>query len=625
VVDTSSREEVRRFYNTVHMGGEPIDAGWNGNVSSCVVGTTTAAFRDTVILRINYYRAMAGVPAGVALDDSWNLKDQKAALIMSANNQLSHTPAPGWVCYTAEGAEAAGKSNLSLGDYGPTAINGYIEDYDTGNEAVGHRRWLLYPQTQSMGTGDLPPSAGHQSANATWVVDSRFFDPRPAVRDGFIAWPPPGYVPYPVVYPRWSFSYDDADLSRATVSMMSNGVALAVTVYPVDDGYGENTLVWYPAGTDPLGSSPWPKPAVATPYTVTVQNVVIGGQTRRFDYTVRVMDPAVAGPDTVLPVLSGPAQPAVNQNNAYTFNAVPGAGGYQWRRSQRAAFTATEGAEAGLTGWTARTTAGYNPVVTDLVASGTRAFHLAQPAPEAQGLTWSKVLLPGAAGQLVFKSRLGWATSGQQARVQVSLDEGSSWQDVYTRNGAGQNDTGFIARTVALGAFAGRPIRLRFRYDYLGGSYYNQTESSVGWCFDDIAFTDTEELTGSVVTDVAAGTGFTFVPEAAAAYALAVRTKVYGQFFVEWGPALRVTAGNYAVPVLTLKTPSVQGGQVQVEFQVANYRSGLILGLMRAPAPNGPWSTDTQAVLTTVVPNSTFRFTTPLGASTAACFRVRAD
>jgi hypothetical protein len=35
----------------------------NGSHSSCIPGDTAAAFRDSVLLRINYFRAMSGVPA----------------------------------------------------------------------------------------------------------------------------------------------------------------------------------------------------------------------------------------------------------------------------------------------------------------------------------------------------------------------------------------------------------------------------------------------------------------------------------------------------------------------------------------------------------------------------------
>ena len=64
--------------------------------------------------RINYFRAMAGIP-NVTLSASLSTKAQAAALIMEASNKLSHTPSTSFKCYTAVGAEAAGSSILASG------------------------------------------------------------------------------------------------------------------------------------------------------------------------------------------------------------------------------------------------------------------------------------------------------------------------------------------------------------------------------------------------------------------------------------------------------------------------------------------------------------------------------
>src|SRR6185312_8522029 len=120
---------------------------------------------------------------------------------------------------TSAGASAAANSNLALGSFGPDSITGYINDFGANNTEAGHRRWLLYPQTQTMGTGDIPAGNGFTNANATWVLDGNYGTARPATRDGFVAWPPPGYVPYPVVFARWSFAYPNADFSTATVAV----------------------------------------------------------------------------------------------------------------------------------------------------------------------------------------------------------------------------------------------------------------------------------------------------------------------------------------------------------------------------------------------------------------------
>src|SRR3954464_7620558 len=62
-----------------------------------------------------------------------------------------------------------------------------------------------------MGTGDVPSSGPaddpYPAANELCVFDGNTFGPRPATREEYVAWPPPGYVPYQVVGPRWSFAY----------------------------------------------------------------------------------------------------------------------------------------------------------------------------------------------------------------------------------------------------------------------------------------------------------------------------------------------------------------------------------------------------------------------------------
>lgn len=228
---------------------------------------------------------MAGVPASVELSDVFNSKAQEAALMMSVNGKLSHSPTEDWQCYTPDGAQAAGSSDLYLGVFGPSAITGYMYDPGNNNYPVGHRRWILYPQTQSMGTGDIPPIDGQWSANALWVFDENMWRLRPQTRDTFVAWPPPGYVPYQLVFPRWSFSYDDADLSEATVVMTLDGTGIPLSIKPVVYGYGENTLVWEP--NVPTGT----RPTEDTIYSVIVSNVMIGNVIHAFSYQVIIFDP----------------------------------------------------------------------------------------------------------------------------------------------------------------------------------------------------------------------------------------------------------------------------------------------------------------------------------------------
>ena len=284
-VDTQNRQQVVNFYLNDYLASEGVSSGWTGNVGSCMSGTTSSAFKEAMLRRLNYFRAMAGVPA---LDGFWadyNNKAQAAALMMSAEDRLSHSPGTDWACYTESGSQGAGSSNLYLGVYGPSAISGYIQDPGSSNYVAGHRRWILYPQSKYLGTGDIPPSPGYSPANALWVFDTaNMWGPRPDTREVYVAWPPPGYVPYQVIYARWSFAYDEADFTNATVVMSKNGAPLALTVNPVVNGYGENTLVWEPV--DSFGA-----PTADVVYQVTVNNVVINGSPQSFSYTVTMINP----------------------------------------------------------------------------------------------------------------------------------------------------------------------------------------------------------------------------------------------------------------------------------------------------------------------------------------------
>ncbi len=141
-VDTAYKYASILFYERFggDLTGTPM--AWTGDHDSCNAGTTSQQFRDNIFQRINFYRAYAGVPAIVEEVTDYTAKAQEAALMMSRNNALSHTPPVSWECYTADGYEAAGKSDLYLGVSGINAINGYIRDPGANNMQVGHRNWI---------------------------------------------------------------------------------------------------------------------------------------------------------------------------------------------------------------------------------------------------------------------------------------------------------------------------------------------------------------------------------------------------------------------------------------------------------------------------------------------------
>jgi len=589
-------------------------------VGSCVPGTNSTRFKEAVLRRINWFRAMAGVPAAVAFDPTFSAKSQKAALMMSVNDSLSHYPPSSWTCYTADGYEAAHNSNLGLGTAGPDVITGYIGDAGLNNAAVGHRRWLLYPQTQLMGTGDVPAQGGHYEANSTWVFDGNFGGPRPAVRDGFVSWPPPGFTPYQAVFGRWSFSYPDADFQSARVFMRSNGVPIPVALETVALGRGENTLVWIPAGLPSDGSTEWPRPATNAVYSITISNVV-GASASVYNYTVTVFDPAVAGPDHRPPTVSGTNQPAIGQSNLYSFSAVSNASAYQWRQAARRAASFFDGAENPLTNFVvAADTNLYAVRVPSPVASGTRAFHLAHCARAPQILTLARTFYARTNSALTFRSRLGIATDQEYARVQLSTDDGVRWSEIYFQAGDNLDEGSFTLRTVSLAGQAGKILRLRFNFD-VANSWYPTADNYYGWYFDNITVTNVDEIL-SQTTAATKGTNFHFIPGAAGGYNLDVRALLYGEFPLDWGPVKEVTAVTAAAPVsVSQRILPLSGNQVRIDFTLQSGTPPLFR-LLRSDSVTGPWVNDSNAVLTTNTPGASWRFTATPGGAVRRFYRV---
>ena len=73
-VEILDREQVRAFYNAVYAASTNANAMMAGTASTanCEPGTTSAAFKELVRLRVNFYRAMAGVPANIVFDEEYN-------------------------------------------------------------------------------------------------------------------------------------------------------------------------------------------------------------------------------------------------------------------------------------------------------------------------------------------------------------------------------------------------------------------------------------------------------------------------------------------------------------------------------------------------------------------------
>ncbi len=289
----SDRAQVAATYRSAVQQNLLLNPQWNGSAATCRAGTSSNTFDAATVETMNWFRSMAGLRT-VSENTSQASAAQQTALMMHAQNALSHSPASGWSCYTKAGADAAGASNLTLGLVGAHSIIGQIEDAGAGNEALGHRRWLLFPELTNVGV------ANTSRASAIQVVGANNFGTRYSETD-WVSWPPPGFVPEDTVYPRWSMSYAGSgtvNLSGARVTVTENGRNLQVRILPNHNGFGDPTLGWEVIGSNPTA----PGDVV---YNVNVTGVTIDGRATSRRYTVTSFDASGKGGPILGPSCQG--------------------------------------------------------------------------------------------------------------------------------------------------------------------------------------------------------------------------------------------------------------------------------------------------------------------------------
>ncbi len=302
-IDTNDRAEVARTYLNTVEAATTVNHGWNGSIENCQAGQPSAEFQNATLGAANWFRAMAGLQP-ITLDAEASARAQAAALMMHAQNALSHFPGPTWACYTDAGAESAGRANLTLGIIGARGVAGQIEDPGAANLALGHRRWLLFPSLTEVGLGST------SRAGVVEVIGA-FGDAQSA--SPWVAWPPAGFVPSEVVFPRWSISRPGADFSQTSVSVTRNGQPVAVTILPIADGFGDPTLGWELPGTEPTSND--------VTYQVQLTNVRIGNQSINHSYTVTAFDPELV--DTTATAAANPAPQSATAPTVPTCQGLP--------------------------------------------------------------------------------------------------------------------------------------------------------------------------------------------------------------------------------------------------------------------------------------------------------------
>jgi len=665
-VDTSSRNDVVSFYQAVFKASEGFEHRtiWKDHpATTYAVDFTTAytfngldseepliknnaasgprssgelnlSFVKDVERRVNFYRALVGVPAAVSLMDSDTAKNtstidpiigatsnydppltttkadaaQQSAYLISrtyidkwtagySTLGVDHVPTnieiPNLSAWSKEAWNAHRNSNISLGYYGPRAIDEYILEDDMGvdsngvskdNREVGHRRKVLATTATNFATGDIPPEydstrpptrpAIRQATNALYVAQRDSEKSGAAPR--FVTYPNAGYFPAPLNSPFWSLTHPNANFTGATVTM-TDSVGGSITASDLTiSSQPEATLSWR------VNSASATARNITDDRTfhVTVSNFTVSGVPSSHSFTVTLINPEILTP---VQSLTGSAAPPVNGPAAYVLPPTAGAEAIQVSTFQVSTFDWTEDAEtatdatskiidrtykgiytsaSNIGKYDLKTTMGskFNPSFAAF--AGTKSFRLSHSArynPAFNGMgdeifEMGRDILAGASATFKFVYRRGYMTSGSIVYVETSVDQGLTWQTFgssITGKSDGTPDTSTQNWSAVL-ATSTTPYRVRIRLTFTpGAGLYSEEQHSpnpVGIFFDTITTDNCTWLDQKKTNDLAADiTKFTLNNASAgvtltngSALYLRARAKLGGNW-MQYGPSKIVT------------------------------------------------------------------------------------
>lgn len=282
-------EKAKKDYNDNYLGSAVNDILWTGSKAGCLAGTISTSAQQKAIQRVNYFRRLVGLPDNITLNSDQNQSCQEAALYMLANETLTHYPSASGTCYTSGAYAAANSGNIAISwgysadkaNHTVNAVSGYIEDPGTGNESTGHRAWILYPKLSAMGSGSVYDATKKIGADCLrWGENLNGTTTSLA----YVAYPPNGYIPSSLVFPRWSFSITGGKFNTATVTMTDasgNSIPCTIINRSAQTGAPDARIVWEPQGNFPDGITS------DTEYNVTIANVQNTSQTT-YTYKVKV-------------------------------------------------------------------------------------------------------------------------------------------------------------------------------------------------------------------------------------------------------------------------------------------------------------------------------------------------
>lgn len=450
-VDTSSRNDVLSFYQNVYIASQDFASKiqWTGNSDSCNAGTISQDFVNQVHRRVNYYRALAGVPASITMNngskvliienpkrdspapytpDPSTTKEfaaQQSALLVTKMNALTHTPAKNEICFTEAAGNGSECGNIAIGLFGPDAIDGYIRE-DKDNPAAGHRRWIFLDEATNFATGDIPAHGSRRASNSLYVFQ------RPTElttqTPQFVAWPYAGKFPRQHHTEYWSLSYPNADFKEATVSVTKNGQPVAIASINRETGFGHNSIVWQIPSihSEKLSDDD-------STYSVTVAKIGGGGPTS-YTYDITFFN---ANHLTTPPTLTGANTVAPGGSRNFTIGPVDIAEEYRLEIGKKSALAPTvlEGGEDATQSMIIPgpvTGAHYQLRSTTYRRSGLKSLNLTftDGKQTEQWVEFNRIFYPKAGAKINFYRRLSFMNSITTFAAQYCINDDGRWIDI---------------------------------------------------------------------------------------------------------------------------------------------------------------------------------------------------
>ncbi len=535
-VNNHSRNDVVGFWHAVYLASEGYEKriGWTGKFTGNP-GTVSRVFSDDIERRLNYFRAMCGVPANVrvntgsrvVIDPADSFKPsvstrksdaaQAAALMLLRNYDpatgkdpaIDHNPKPSLTGWSPAAWNANANGNLAFGLFGPGAITEYMmEEAGSGtatsvwNSLVGHRRWCLATDATDFASGDQPGGSPAQPPTNVFYITQHSGERVPNGAAGFVSYPAPGFFPAPVNSRFWSLSHASADFGNTKVTMSdAGGKPLPIRAVRTNATYGDPAIIWEVAGAAAAKSV-----AKDQTFHVRISGIKSSGLPANYGYSVTLINPdRITGNQSI----RGAAAVAANSSANFFFTRPADCEALRVSTFRRKAATWSEGAEnSPKPKIIDRTSPKYKLRVSNTdkgslgALSGGRSFRLTFPSaydslargvPE-QSFEIDRLILPKSGAKLGFSFRRGFMTRGSVLSVEISKDGGVTWKQ-GGKAITGVSNTKYDAapsRASIPIPRSSQPVRVRFRYHAKKGQpiYTHEAApaSPTGIFIDDIKF-----------------------------------------------------------------------------------------------------------------------------------------